>query len=61
MKFNIMGFVVNGNEVEDLVGFLVVVGNFDGDSYGDIVYGVFYVKDSNGNWVGQVYLVVGFV
>lgn len=59
-KPNTMGFVVNGNEAEDLAGFSVVVGNFDGDSYGDIVYGAPYAKDSNGNRVGQVYLVAGF-
>ncbi|BFM40401.1 SwmB domain-containing protein [Synechocystis sp. LKSZ1] len=36
---NGMGFVVNGNAAEDLAGFSVVVGNFDGDAYDDIVFG----------------------
>ncbi|WLT37722.1 hypothetical protein NON20_18585 [Synechocystis sp. B12] len=59
LKPNNIGFAINGSNADDLAGFSVVVGNFDGDSYGDIVYGAPYAKDSNGNRVGQVYLVPG--
>ncbi|QHV01360.1 SwmB domain-containing protein [Synechocystis sp. CACIAM 05] len=50
-----MGFVVNGLDAGGLAGFAVVVGNFDGDNYADIVFGAPLANDGT----GSVYVVYG--
>jgi len=50
-----MGFVVNGSDPGGLAGFAVVVGNFNGDGYADIVYGAPLANDGT----GSVYVVYG--
>ncbi|MBJ7899284.1 MAG: hypothetical protein GC158_05010, partial [Cyanobacteria bacterium RI_101] len=50
-----MGFVVNGLEGGGLAGFAVAVGNFDGDSYADLIFGA---PLANGS-AGSVYVLYG--